>query len=53
MKKIAEETVRKAKLENKAMNLRRDEIAKEDRELLKKINKNIEIIEKWKKIIKK
>jgi hypothetical protein len=41
------------KLENKAMQLRRDEIAKEDRELLVKISKNIKLIEKWTKICEK
>lgn len=53
MKKITEEAVKKAKLENEAMNLRRDEIAKEDRELLVKISKNIKLIEKWTKICEK
>ena len=50
MKIITEKDVIKA--ENKAMNLRREEIQKEDKKLLKQINKNIEIIEKFKRIKK-
>ena len=45
MKIITEKDVIKAELENKAMNLRREEIQKEDKKLLKQINKNIEIEE--------
>ena len=40
------------KPENKAMNLRREELQKEDKKLLKPINKNIEIIEKFRSIKK-
>lgn len=52
MKIKTENDVIKAELENKAMNLRREEIQKEDKKLLKQINKNIEIIEKFKRIKK-
>lgn len=52
MKIITENDVMRAELENKAMNLRREEIQKEDKKLLKQINKNIEIIEKFKRIKK-
>ena len=44
MKIITEQDVKRAELENKAMNLRREELQKEDKKLLKQINKNIEII---------
>lgn len=53
MRKITIREVEIAKLENKAMQLRRYEIAKEDRELLVKISKNIKLIEKWTKICEK
>lgn len=53
MRKITIREVERAKLENKAMQLRRDEMAKKDRELLAKINKNIKLIEKWAKICEK
>ncbi|WP_158612488.1 hypothetical protein [Leptotrichia sp. OH3620_COT-345] len=53
MKTITEEDVKKSKLENKAMSLRREQLEKEDRELFKKINKNIELIQKWERICKK
>lgn len=52
MKIITGNDAIKAELENKAMNLRREEIKKEDKKLLKQINKNIEIIEKFKRIKK-
>ena len=52
MKIITEQDVKRAELENKAMNLRREELQKEDKKLLKQINKNIEIIEKFKRIKK-
>ena len=52
MKIITEKDVIKAELENKAMNLRREEIQKEDRKLLKAINKNIKLIESYKKVKK-
>ena len=52
MKIITENDVIKAELENKAMNLRREEIQKEDRKLLKSINKNIKLIESYKKFKK-
>jgi hypothetical protein len=52
MKIITEQDVKRAELENKAMNLRREEIQKEDRKLLKAINKNIKLIESYKKIKK-
>lgn len=52
MKIITENDVIKAELENKAMNLRREELQKEDKKLLKAINKNIELIEKFKRIKK-
>ena len=42
----------KAELENKAMNLRREELQKEDKKLLKQINKNIKLIESYKKVKK-
>lgn len=49
MKIITEKDVIRAELENKAMNLRREELQKEDKKLLKAINKNIELIEKFKR----
>ena len=52
MKIITEKDVIKAELENKAMNLRREEIQKEDKKLLKQINKNIKLIESYKKVKK-
>lgn len=52
MKIITEKDVIRAELENKTMNLRREELQKEDKKLLKQINKNIEIIEKFKRIKK-
>ena len=52
MKIITEQDVKRAELENKAMNLRREELQKEDKKLLKAINKNIELIEKFKRIKK-
>jgi hypothetical protein len=52
MKIITEKDVIKAELENKAMNLRREELQKEDKKLLKQINKNIELIESYKKVKK-
>lgn len=52
MKIITEQDVKRAELENKAMNLRREEIQKEDRKLLKAINKNIKLIESYKKVKK-
>ena len=52
MKIITEKDVIRAELENKAMNLRREEIQKEDRKLLKAINKNIKLIESYKKVKK-
>nr|DAP82568.1 MAG TPA: hypothetical protein [Caudoviricetes sp.] len=52
MKIITENDVIKAELENKAMNLRREELQKEDKKLLKAINKNIKLIEKFKRIKK-
>ena len=52
MKIITEKDVIKAELENKAMNLRREELQKEDKKLLKQINKNIKLIESYKKVKK-
>lgn len=52
MKIITEQDVKRAELENKAMNLRREEIQKEDKKLLKQINKNIKLIESYKKVKK-
>ena len=49
---ITENDVIKAELENKAMNLRREELQKEDKKLLKQINKNIKLIESYKKVKK-
>ena len=52
MKIITEKDVIRAELENKAMNLRREELQKEDKKLLKAINKNIKLIENYKKVKK-
>lgn len=52
MKIITEQDVKRAELENKAMNLRREELQKEDKKLLKQINKNIKLIESYKKVKK-
>ena len=52
MKIITEKDVIRAELENKAMNLRREELQKEDKKLLKAINKNIKPIESYKKVKK-
>lgn len=52
MKTITENDVMRAELENKAMNLRREELQKEDKKLLKQINKNIKLIESYKKVKK-
>ena len=46
MKIITENDVIKAELENKAMNLRREELQKEDKNLLQQLTKNIDILKK-------
>ena len=52
MKIITENDVIKAELDTKAMNLRRAELQKEDTNLLNQINKNIKLIESYKKVKK-
>ena len=46
MKIITEKDVIRAELENKAMNLRSEELQKEDKNLLQQLTKNIDILKK-------